>query len=154
MGLDMFLLKDHTESEFGIEICYFRKANAIHNWFVQNVQNGIDDCGFYKVTKEQLKVLLGLCNEVLSKSKLVPGHVITCYAYKNQQLVPEYKDDYVVEDSTVASNLLPTIEGFFFGSTDYDSYYIEDLRFLKEKLEEIIGTYDFNKYSLVYHSSW
>jgi len=26
------------------EVGYWRKANQIHNWFVENVQNGIDEC--------------------------------------------------------------------------------------------------------------
>ena len=29
------------------EVLMWRKANAIHNWFVQNVQKGVDDCGVY-----------------------------------------------------------------------------------------------------------
>jgi hypothetical protein len=25
-------------------VAYWRKANAIHSWFVQNVQDGVDEC--------------------------------------------------------------------------------------------------------------
>ena len=39
------------------EVGYWRKANQIHNWFVNHVQNGVDDCGSYLVTKEQLQEL-------------------------------------------------------------------------------------------------
>lgn len=31
------------------EVWYLRKANAIHNWFVQNAQDGVDDCGIYPI---------------------------------------------------------------------------------------------------------
>src|SRR4051812_7040675 len=37
---------------------YWRKANQIHSWFVNNVQNGTDDCGTYYVSQEQLQQLL------------------------------------------------------------------------------------------------
>jgi hypothetical protein len=31
------------------DVWYLRKANAIHNWFVQNAQDGVDDCGIYPI---------------------------------------------------------------------------------------------------------
>jgi hypothetical protein len=45
------------------EVMYWRKANAIHNWFVENVQGGEDDCGTYDVSKEQLQELIAACKE-------------------------------------------------------------------------------------------
>jgi hypothetical protein len=50
----------HIEEEIG----YWRKANQIHNWFVQNCQNGEDDCRSYYVEVEQLITLLNLCREI------------------------------------------------------------------------------------------
>lgn len=53
-----------------IKLCaaYWRKANAVHGWFVQNVQNGNDDCGTYYVSREQLLELQKLCRGVLDGS--------------------------------------------------------------------------------------
>lgn len=39
------------------DVGYWRKANAIHKWFVDNVQNGEDNCQRYYVSKEQLREL-------------------------------------------------------------------------------------------------
>ena len=64
MGLDMMLIHE------GNELGYWRKANAIHKWFVDNVQGGVDDCGDYKVTKEQLIELRNTCNDVLNEPNL------------------------------------------------------------------------------------
>ena len=54
----------------------WRKANAIHKWFVENVQNGKDDCGIYGVCREDLEKLLSIVNQVLEDkkkaSKLLP----------------------------------------------------------------------------------
>jgi len=51
--------------EVQIECGYWRKANHIHKWFVDNVQGGEDDCGRYYVSREQLTELRDLCQRVL-----------------------------------------------------------------------------------------
>jgi hypothetical protein len=43
------------------ELGYWRKANQIHRWFVENVQDGVDNCGEYFVPKSLLEKLLELC---------------------------------------------------------------------------------------------
>ena len=59
-----------------ISLGYWRKANAIHQWFVTNVQSGEDDCGHYYVTKEHLETLLDTVRAVLKDrskaSELLP----------------------------------------------------------------------------------
>ena len=52
-----------------VEAAYWRKANAIHGWFVDKVQEGVDDCGEYNVTLEQLQDLVALCKEILSNKE-------------------------------------------------------------------------------------
>lgn len=44
---------------------YWRKANAIHDWFVRNVQDGTDNCDEYEVSAEQLRQLREDCQEAL-----------------------------------------------------------------------------------------
>lgn len=48
------------------EVLYWRKANAIHAWFVANVQNGVDECQTSEVSREQLAELAALCRQVLA----------------------------------------------------------------------------------------
>jgi hypothetical protein len=48
------------------EIMYWRKANAIHKWFVDNVQGGVDDCSEYWVDPDKLQLLLETINQVLT----------------------------------------------------------------------------------------
>ena len=66
IGLGDFELK-YLEFQIG----YWRKANQIHNWFVENVQKGVDDCGDYVVELKQLHALKDLCEEVLKDESLV-----------------------------------------------------------------------------------
>lgn len=49
---------------------YWRKANAIHKWFVDNVQDGVDDCGDHYVELEQLEELLDICKQVKENNDL------------------------------------------------------------------------------------
>ena len=88
MGLDMMLVHD------GNEIGYWRKANAIHKWFVDNVQDGVDDCGKYKVTKEQLIRLRDECNQVLNDSLLAESLLPTQSGFFFGETV--YEDGYYV----------------------------------------------------------
>lgn len=48
-----------------LTIAYWRKANAIHNWFVEEVQGGVDDCQPYDVSREKLTELRDECKFVL-----------------------------------------------------------------------------------------
>ena len=51
-----------------VEVCvaYWRKANAIHKWFVDNCQGGEDRCQEAEVSREDLENLWALCNKVLT----------------------------------------------------------------------------------------
>jgi F0F1-type ATP synthase gamma subunit len=59
MGLDMWLHRN------GEEVGYWRKANAIHKWFVDNTQDGEDNCQESNVSIEQILVLYNLCKKVI-----------------------------------------------------------------------------------------
>ena len=50
--------------EVHIEVGYWRKANAIHDWFVKNVQDGEDKCQPHYVSREHLEQLRSLCEQV------------------------------------------------------------------------------------------
>ena len=56
----------------GVEVegMYWRKANAIHAWFVHHCQNDVDECQETHVSRETLTELLEVCKEVLKKPKL------------------------------------------------------------------------------------
>ena len=41
--------------------------------------------------------------------------------------------------TAAASEYMPTAEGFFFGSQEYDSYYFDDLRSTKTKIDQLIA---------------
>lgn len=49
------------------ECGYWRKANWLHGWFVDTVQEGSDDCKEYYVPKELLQDLLKKIKQALKK---------------------------------------------------------------------------------------
>jgi len=137
MGLDMYLYKktyvknwDHAperkhevevklngENHPGIdltkvtyiqeEVGYWRKANQIHQWFVDNCQGGVDECQESYVDLEKMKELLQICIVIRDADNL----------------------------QETAEELLPTQSGFFFGGTEYDQYYMQDINNTIEILE-------------------
>jgi hypothetical protein len=57
------------------EVAYWRKFNALHQWFVTNVQLGIDKCDLYELDKDILFELLEILEDVYhlkNPSKLPP----------------------------------------------------------------------------------
>lgn len=49
-----------------MEVCYWRKVNAVHQWFVDNCQDGNDNCQQHHVEREHLENLLEGCRDVLA----------------------------------------------------------------------------------------
>jgi hypothetical protein len=63
-------INENRISEITEEVMYWRKANHIHKWFVDNVQEGKDDCGTYYVDEEQLQKLKETCEKILKDRNL------------------------------------------------------------------------------------
>lgn len=136
------------------KVGYWRKANQIHKWFVENVQDYEDDCDIYEVSEKQLKELLDTCESVYAASQLKKGWVKNGETYANGMWCPMYEEGETIVNSTVAEELLPTQDGFFFGSTEYDQYYMDDITKTIDILTKVLETTDFDTQMVVYCSSW
>lgn len=148
MGLDMYLtaeryiwssekpISDEVANLLGLQLdgermrvnsveaeaMYWRKANAIHKWFVENIQGGEDDCRRYYVEREQLTELRDLCAKLCTQREM-------------------------------AEETLPTADGFFFGSTEYDEWYWNDIEGTVQGLDKALQAFD-DKWHFYYRSSW
>ena len=133
------------------EIGYWRKANAIHKWFVDHVQGGEDDCDYHEeVTEQILLELKGICEEILNNCKLADGEVIE---YWDSNLTPHYTSGMVISNPEICEALLPTQSGFFFGDTNYTKYYLDDVKDTLAIVDAALET-DFERYAIYYVSSW
>ena len=105
-----------------IEVGYWRKANHIHKWFVDNVQGGVDECQSSYVHPDKLWELKAICEQVL-------------------------------DDHSLAAVFLPTHEGFFFGSTEYDEGYFLDVEDTIQILDKALSL-DPGEWTIEYRASW
>ena len=141
---------DYIKVEF--EAGYWRKANQIHKWFVDNVQDGEDNCGEYYVSREKLEELREICVKLLANLKLADGQIQNGYQYTKAGKKPIMEEGKYVTNPEVAEELLPTTEGFFFGSTNYDQWYYDDIKYTVEILDKCL-TYP-EEFEFYYQSSW
>ena len=151
MGLDMTLTVKTGKGEKEI---YWRKANHVHKWFVDNVQDKKDDCGEYKVEVSKLKELLKICKKIkadaiMKKGKIKEGMILN----KERGWKNIIKDGEIIKNPKLAKKLLPTAEGFFFGSFDYDQYYMNIIDHTIKELTKIFEEYK-KETTFTYNSSW
>ena len=110
------------------EVAYWSKHNAIHNWMIKNIQNNIDNKAMYSLNDIHLKKLLETCNKILAKP--------------------------TVEN---AMNLLPTLNGLFFGGTDLNNdlefkNYLDGLKYTIKVIKKLLEKDKYEYY--YYHASW
>lgn len=176
MGLDMFLdaefyffcedreektkpikemlpeIGDNEVKKVVIGVGYWRKENHIHKWFVDNVQNGDDDCGRHYVERDDLLKLRKVCEKVVKEAKLIEGMVENGYTYEGGEKKSFMEAGKVIENAEVISKLLPTTDGFFFGSTDYNEWYLDGVKETIKIIDKCLNLPE--TWSLHYHSSW
>lgn len=139
------------------EVMTWRKANQIHHWFVENVQDGNDNCADYYVSEDNLRELLSVCEAVIEASELIDGEVKTGVRYDKEHPngLQMKEPGKVIKDPTIAEKLLPNVPGFFFGSQEYDQYYLEDVIATRDWIIRELADWEKNPFSdLHYSSSW
>lgn len=132
-----------------LSVGYWRKANAVHQWFVSNVQEGVDDCKSYDVGREQLETLRDTCQIILGT--VDKGEPVIEKDFLGQEYT-SYPDAKL--DVEVAKAALGTQAGFFFGSTEYDQWYIYDLENTVAQLDAILTDERLKEFDFSYRSSW
>ena len=109
------------------EIGYWRKANHIHAWFVDNCGHGIDECQHIDVRYDDLLQLKKICETIVKQE--------------------EGWEEYAKEN-------LPSRSGFFFGGTEYDEYYINDCKHLIDIVNELEKDEENSTQEYYYRASW
>ena len=152
MGLDMYLYRN------GEECHYWRKANAIHNFFVENVQDGDDNQRDYVISKSVIEDLCERCDLVLQLLDRCPKREVQyCCGYQRNdkgEAVEMYDTSIVYDVGDEIQSLLPTSGGFFFGGTEYDEWYRRDILDTKELCDKLLIEVDWDNEEIVYGSSW
>jgi hypothetical protein len=129
-GIPLSCVCDESPSmDVMFNVAYWRKANAIHAWFVRECQKNVDECQTSYVPREKLVELRDLCADAIN--------------LKENGCKPE-----------VAAAKLQPQSGFFFGSTDLDEWYWQDLACTVKKLTRILNAPALKDCKFYYRSSW
>lgn len=132
IGLSMDVLSEESPSmDVEITVAYWRKANQIHRWFVDEVADGVDDCKPLYVRRDRLEELRGLLGQALA-----------------------IKDGNTDDIESQLEDLLPPGDGFFFGGTEYDDWYWMQVNWTYNKLNDILDNPALDGFDFVYSASW
>lgn len=130
MGLNIYLYAvNKKEEEIDCdnvqiyELAYLRKANQIRNLFIQNLNFEYNE----------------YC-----------GH----YKVTKEQLI-NLKEDCltILNNHELAQEIMPISTGFFFGSSEYNEYYFDQLDMTVDIIDDILNKIDFNIFN-VYYTEW
>ena len=163
MGLDMYLFgiernkeEDYTKPSSGKwkEVCYWRKANAIHKWFNIHFIKQQDPWGYYEVHEDDLQGLLLICKLLKHLKENPDDPILSCVPTKwfdyVQNQSPHWDCDYA--DLIAMSILPPDNIGCFFGSGDVDDWYWDNINDTIEQLTDVLENNSYHKF--FYMASW
>ena len=119
-------IKPHRIAYIDEQIGYWRKFNALHGWIIDNCGGGIDECQKIDISAHDLRVLLETLREV--------------------------KRAIEDKDNKTISLLFPPTGGFFFGSTEVDEYYKEQIDQTIPIIEEAVNEGEGEEF--YYQASW
>ncbi len=135
INLDRDDICEETPSAYvEVGVAYWRKANAVHKWFVDNLADGEDNCQPVYVNRKDLVELHSLVSDTLK-------------IRDRQEANPD-------EALPTAEDLLPTEDGFFFGGTEYGDWYWIQLEYTRDRLATILANPKFEDFDFEYRASW
>ena len=125
MGLDMYLHRRQKGDEtLGEEIQYWRKVNWLRRWIVDHTDYANDND----------------CVPFVLTKENVEALIADC--------------EKVIKNKSQAPTIMPTQSGYFFGCTDYDEVYFDEIESVKEQFENVLNETDFEAQEIVYYEWW
>lgn len=120
------------------EVGCWRKANAVHAWFIENCAEGDGNRTEMYVEEGKLKKLYEICKKIKAEVIMGEDDIKNGYTFKDGKRVPILEKGMTIVNPEISKELLPTQSGFFFGSTDYDQWYMNDIDLTIEILKPLI----------------
>jgi hypothetical protein len=143
---------------------YWRKANAIHGWFVRELANGVDNCERIRVTRDDLKRLRDLCvNELSNRAMAKPiqeaDYSMELSDSEGLDVVAKLMEAFKKEtakatDTQVIDDPLAPTAGFFFGSTEKDEWYYQALEYTTDTINSLLANDSDEQLTYYYEASW
>lgn len=122
MGLDIFFNKrNKNNEEDSQELGYFRKVNFLVK-FMEEYGFDTPDQTPLTLNEDIIEDLHNRCEKVL---ELYEKHQNTSLDFENE-----------------CKAILPTCDGFFFGGTSYDKWYVNDVKEVKTFCENLLKEFE------------
>jgi hypothetical protein len=154
MGLDMYLSGKRHMSK------YFDKEDSVRIKKV-NEAFGIDGIEDEDYAAQEVTFRLGYwrkANQIhkwfVDKCQNGVDECQETFITRDQLLDLQNTCKQVLADISKADELLPTGSGFFFGSTDYDEWYMQDLEYTVERIQKILDDEALKRCDFYYQASW
>lgn len=109
-------------------VAYWRKANAVHSWFVRELADGVDECQPIHVPVESMTKLVAECKAALEL--------------------------YETGDKEAAGERMQPQGGFFFGGTSIDEWWAEGLKETIKQLTPLLEPGVCDEFEFYYQASW
>ena len=164
------------------EVAYWRKVNWLHGYIVRTFADGVDECQPIELSRDDVGTILSRCFEVadvLSGKRMICQKEVgvekcesiweddtsvepividfSCgYGAYSDRLWDNTEDRYWKVEDCVKEQLdsiLPPEHGFFFGTYEYDMWYVSELSRTISMLTNILEGWD-DDYRYVYQASW
>lgn len=162
MGLDMYIFRKNEISGEDEELVYWRKANAIFK-LIETTVGKIENCEEIYLTQEHIEEMQDVLREarkiiVDGKIKYVKKNAVVGQTFKNGNWEDVIKEVEMFDDEIVEKleKVLPTQDGFFYGSTLYDKNYYQDIDYTFREFAKLIcdTTYEDWKNNKIYFLAW
>jgi len=154
MGLDMYMYVSEYESRFD--------TNKKGNFYPKKLEDFEKDISERNFVSKETKYQVGYWR----KFNALHNYIVEHFADGNDDCRPVYigynelellrnvcKD--VLDNHDLASELLPTQDGFFFGSTEYDEWYFENLEYSLDLFNKLLEFCNKNPSTDIYYkASW
>lgn len=152
-------IEELTKIVYAKNDVYFRKVNFVYAFFSPYL---VDECCI--VTKDMVRELIAHCNSVIQaaqedglineKEEIINKDDFYYHYQEGENWMNMTQERRQEEDERiaklsehvtdghwveVAEDELPTQSGFFFGSTDYNIYYLSDVLDCKNKFEKLLA---------------
>lgn len=163
-------------------VAYWRKVNWLHGFIVRTFAGGVDECQEIELKRRDIELILSRVREVadvLAGKRLIPQKKVGVKDYRNiyeddpdkepftiqaangrltdpEALEDNLREGYFKVEASAKEQLdglLPPRHGLFFGSYEYDNFYVWDVFDTVVKLDKALDEWD-DGFRYIYRASW
>ena len=156
MGLDIYFHKTNRSEWEQFEnnpsddftpkvIGDFRKVNFLMSFFGYE-----GNCEYKEIGRDKLEELRKVTKEIVRMKPVVHRVKAVILPYGGGLGPAQEEDEYSEADKRRCAEILPTQSGFFFGSTDYDTWYFHDVKEVYNWVDEVLDNLADDEVVLMY----